>query len=261
MMLRAAAFGDVRAMRALLGDNRSLEVRSANGSTPLHVCAPACGRPGGGPAADQCAPSTLALLPQIAAARGMLSTVQFLVAAGADVNSRELADVGGSTPLHHATRGGFLSVRTASARAARGGGSRPVCVLASPQPRTRQQVVKALLEAGADPNALDAFGRSALHAAAIEGAAPVAKLLIARGADLFLRDGAGFNVTFLAQEYGHAAILQLPGLPAPSSASIEERYVAHCMRTKRARELAELAKAAKGKTKTKGKGKGKKKKK
>lgn len=264
MMLRAAALGDVRFMRVLLESSRALDVRNSNGSTPLHVRMPACGRVGAGPAAvagNRPPSSTRASAPSPDRRREG-HPVHYPVPGcrwrrckqqGARGRGRQHP-----TASRHPRR---FPQRTWPTPPSPGLAGAPRVHIRSPSALIPAQVVKALLEAGADPDAQDASGRSALHVAAIEGAVPVAKLLIARGADLNLRDGAGFNVSFLAQEYGREAILDLPGLPAPSSASVEERYAAHCMRAKRARELAELAKAAKGTKGKKGKGKGKGKKK
>lgn len=85
----------------------------------------------------------------------------------------------------------------------------------------------------------------------------MAKLLLSRGADPFLRDAAGFNVTFLAREFGHAEFTAaVPNLPAPATVTVEELWAARLERLKKARELAALAEAAKPAKKTKGKKKG-----
>lgn len=55
----------------------------------------------------------------------------------------------------------------------------------------RPAIARALLAAGADPNALGAAGLTALHVARIRGSHGVAQALLAAGADPQARDGAG----------------------------------------------------------------------
>ena len=55
----------------------------------------------------------------------------------------------------------------------------------------RADMVKLLLEAGADVEARDEFGDTALHEAAKRGHAAVVKLLLEAGADMEARDESG----------------------------------------------------------------------
>jgi ankyrin repeat protein len=49
-------------------------------------------------------------------------------------------------------------------------------------------IVRTLLDAGADPNAFGPHGHAALHVAGVYGRIPMMKLLLSRGASLDLRD-------------------------------------------------------------------------
>ena len=103
--------------------------------------------------------------------------IGLLIDAGADVN---LPDSGGVTPLHRAVRArGADAVRELLARGARvdarlkNGGSTPLHLAVGPSGASgtagavdeQVEIITALLEHGADPEALDAKGRSALAAA------------------------------------------------------------------------------------------------
>lgn len=65
------------------------------------------------------------------------------------------------------------------------------------------------LDAGADVNASDPDGRTALHAALAEGHADAARLLLARGADPTRRDELGFGTLHWATYANDEAILEL----------------------------------------------------
>lgn len=56
-----------------------------------------------------------------------------------------------------------------------------------------------LLDRGADPNALTAHDGTPLHSAALWGAADIAALLLARGADRSVKDGAGKTAAMRAE--------------------------------------------------------------
>jgi len=66
--------------------------------------------------------------------------------------------------------------------------------------------VKALLEAGADPNLFDVAGSRPLHVAARTGNDEVVGLLLDKGADVNERDGAGCAALHWAARYGHVQV-------------------------------------------------------
>ncbi|MBV9773233.1 MAG: ankyrin repeat domain-containing protein, partial [Gemmatimonadetes bacterium] len=64
----------------------------------------------------------------------------------------------------------------------------------------------ALLEAGADANARQHGGYTALHAAAMHGSGERVELLLAHGADPALPADDGRTAAGFARERGHAAV-------------------------------------------------------
>jgi ankyrin repeat protein len=151
----------------ILQENPDVNERSAGGENALHV----------------------------AAALNKLSEVQRLIQLGADVNA---LDDRGNTPLHRAIQSdsnGQLVKRLLD------NGADPNAVPPNPPPDWKSPlsfavesgyivIVTHLLDAGAEVNARDARGRTALHFALAEDNRPqnVATLLIERGADLTAKD-------------------------------------------------------------------------
>jgi ankyrin repeat protein/beta-lactamase regulating signal transducer with metallopeptidase domain len=70
-------------------------------------------------------------------------------------------------------------------------------------------LVRMLLDRGANPNVIDAGGKSPLHWAAREGRLPQVELLIAQGADPHVKDYEGRTPLSLAKEKGHNEIVEL----------------------------------------------------
>jgi uncharacterized protein len=73
----------------------------------------------------------------------------------------------------------------------------------------RGEVVRILLDAGADVNAKQHGGWTALHAAAANGDRGLVELLLARGANTTAANDAGVTAAALAREHGHAEIADL----------------------------------------------------
>lgn len=69
--------------------------------------------------------------------------------------------------------------------------------------------VKAALDSGADVNAVDRGGGTALHQAAAKRHVPVVKLLLAAGADAKIADSAGRTALHFAARYLQPEIAQL----------------------------------------------------
>lgn len=109
----------------------------------------------------------------LAAFFGQPAAVNALIAAGADVNAAAKNGLKVAA-LHAAVAGGKL------------------------------EIVKAVLEAGGDPNAQQQAGFRAIHEAGIKANRPLAELLIAHGADPSLPNDAGTTAIDLAREKGHA---------------------------------------------------------
>lgn len=70
-------------------------------------------------------------------------------------------------------------------------------------------IVARLLEAGANPNARQHGGWTALHAAALHGDVEMARALIAHGADPSCRADDGSTAADLARKNGHEGVLGL----------------------------------------------------
>lgn len=71
------------------------------------------------------------------------------------------------------------------------------------------EVVRALLDAGADVNARSAQGGTALHTAAFVGDVAVMRLLLERAADITLSNGSGKTPADIARERGHSELSRL----------------------------------------------------
>jgi ankyrin repeat protein len=86
--------------------------------------------------------------------------------------------------------------------------------------------VKALLEHGADPNARDAYGYTALHRAAQVGSPEMLSALLAHGARVDTRGKGGATPLHVAAHAGRADIVQLllEGGADPNVAEASESY-------------------------------------
>ena len=71
------------------------------------------------------------------------------------------------------------------------------------------EVVRLLVEAGADKDVASNRGNTALMLAALEGHAEVVRVLVEAGADMNMADSYGNTARMLAADEGHAAVVQL----------------------------------------------------
>jgi ankyrin repeat protein len=139
-----------------------------------------------------------------AAARGDLQIVRLLLDRGADVNVKDNKEY---TALHHAVEARYDDVSEVllnhpkldpNARGLNG-----VTTLMSYVWRERKDAVQRLLDRGADVNAQDYDGDSALHGAAQNGNIEIIDLLVVKGANLNLTNKVGGTPLMWAAVYGH----------------------------------------------------------
>jgi ankyrin repeat protein len=132
-----------------------------------------------------------------------------LLRMGADVNA---PNDYGDTPLHRAAYLGLTDkVRLllknkadVSRRAQRG----ETPLLYAARPEGHPETVQALIEGGADVNAADNFGITALQGAAMIGDVEVARVLVEKGADVNLQSLAGYTALHVAALSGKAEFVQ-----------------------------------------------------
>ena len=128
----------------------------------------------------------------IAARKGHASVVELLLQHGADMNA---ATARGRTALHEAANAEvalLLLDRGADVTAAAAcGGVKGVTPLHAAARDYNEELVRALLDAGAPIDAADSNGQQALHLAVKAGVFEVAELLLERGADVNAADNAG----------------------------------------------------------------------
>jgi len=142
-----------------------------------------------------------------AAGQGDAAVVGELLEQGAKVDAR---DTGGWAALHFAAQHespetALVLIRHGAAIDIRenGVGDTPLHHAAM---RGKERVAEALLDHGADVNAVNAFGTTPLHEAAVGGHAKLVETLIARGADVDARDGQGRTALERAEEHGESEV-------------------------------------------------------
>lgn len=109
------------------------------------------------------------------------AAVSALLALGADVHLASRP--AGFTPLHSA--------------------------VADDRGSSAKEIVRTLVEAGADPNAQSASGGTPLHTAAFVGDVEITKLLLEAGGDPEAQDAKGQTPLDLAREKGHSEVAAL----------------------------------------------------
>ena len=180
-----------------------------------------------------------------AAARGHLDVVRALIAVGADINAKDNSD---RSALFHALEAryddvsDFLTSQPQIDLNARG--KNGTTALISYVWRERADVVKALLDRGADVNLQDNDGDTALHGAAQNGQVEIVHLLLAKGANVNARNKVGGTPLMWAAVYGHEeAVAELLKAGADASLKDEDGVTALMWATKNNRtRIAQLLK-------------------
>ncbi|KAM6915493.1 ankyrin repeat and SOCS box protein 2-like [Xenentodon cancila] len=124
---------------------------------------------------DRCTPENETPL-LIAAARGNLSCVEFLLSHGANVNA---ANKSRETPL-------FVACE-----------------------HTKEDIVELLLSSGAQVNRLCSQGGSILHEACRHGSVKICRMLLDAGADMKARNIYGIQPFFIAAQHGYTGVINL----------------------------------------------------
>ena len=143
--------------------------------------------------------STAALCSEIhdAAGRGDLPAVTSLLAKGADVNAK---DNSGQTALMFASSNGHKEV--VQLLLAKG---------ADANAKTTAQIITAMKMGANFGGTAEIYspGTRALHFASTRGHQEVAQLLLAKGADVNAKDEDGYTALINASAYGHKEVVQL----------------------------------------------------
>jgi ankyrin repeat protein len=150
-----------------------------------------------------------------AAAAGKIDRVKALLAVNSDLLHEYSHD--GFMPLHLAAFFGheaivdaFLSrganVNAASRNRTFARGVKPIH---SASARVRTSILMRLVESGADVNARDDDGNTALMSAAANGSAELVKIILAAGADTSARNNFGQSALDLARGRNHAGAIDL----------------------------------------------------
>ncbi len=148
----------------------------------------------------------------IAAWEGNIPMMELFVSRGANVN--RMNRVQEQALLHAAWKGQIEAVRWLLARGARlDRAGQEWSALHYAAFAGHEQVVKLLLESGADINARAPNGASPLMMAAREGQERIARHLVERGADTSIRSDWGDDATVMAMRYDHVRIAKVVATP------------------------------------------------
>ena len=180
-LLRAARAGDAPFVALLLKNGALVDLPSKEGVTPLMAAA---GVEFG----------TRVTRGRNRTNEGVLATMKLLLEAGADVNARMVTDA--------VRTGEYSASATAAARAGRGGRASQV------------------------PSASAVPDQTALHGAAERGFTPLVKFLAENGADLQAKDAGGRTALDLAKGIGVAGVKQPTREPFPETVALLESLIA-----------------------------------
>ena len=211
----AGMLGDEKLVDKAIADHANLNARGYRGRTALHWLAlnnnaALCRKLlEAGAQPDVCDDEGWSVL-RLAAIFNNSDACRELVAGKADT---ELVDEKGNTALHYAA----LTNRSKVCRVLVEGGANPRVVNKDGNTPLHLQVTpyndcsltKLFLKAGADVNARNAKGATALHCAAYVGNADICLVLLMNGADASLRANDGRSALDIAKEQGHELVRQL----------------------------------------------------
>jgi len=144
-----------------------------------------------------------------AAMGGQLEVVEILLLAGADVDQRTIFE---RAALHEAAAGShemtiaLLLTHGAAVDARSHEGRTPLLIATDCTEEAALPCMRRLVDAGANVDAADADGATALMAAAEGGRAQLVTLLLGAGADPAIRDSHQRTAAMLARSMGHDAL-------------------------------------------------------
>lgn len=155
----------------------------------------------------------------LAAEQGHLNTVKAICACkGVDLTLKDASD---KTALHYASKGGFSEIvlhllSNEKVKAAVNEGDKDektslqMAVEADDESESSENTVKALMNAGGDPNSKDNSGRNSLHRAARKGSRKISVLLVQfQGIDINSLDESKRTPLHYAAESGHLELVKM----------------------------------------------------
>jgi ankyrin repeat protein len=151
-----------------------------------------------------------------------MTIIELLLQYGADPNKQENHEIGKNTPFHKAVEKNLYDA----------------CSL--------------FMNYGGDPTIKNKSGFSCLHIAARDGRLEIAKLLVASGVEVAIRDNFGFNPSYWAKQNNHHELLKYLGEPLKVT---KEEFYDHMQEVWKQHDFKP---SGKGKKKKGGKGKKKK---